>query len=465
MPTLGGVKPKRGWTLALLSTASFVAVVDTTIVSIALPSLRQSLGFSAAGSSWVLNAYALVFGGLLLVAGRLGDLHGRKLLFALGLLVFGSGSVVAGVASSEGVLLAGRSIQGAGAAAFVPASLSLLTAAFAGQEERSKAVGVYGAMAALGFVVGMVGGGVVTELWGWRWVFLVNVPVVAGMLLATAGLRESRDPGAARHLDLGGAILATSGLIALIYALSSVPRRGMAASTVLAAVAGAGLLAAFLLLERRRTAPLVPLPIVGRPAVLVPNGAIALQSMVGIAWLYVLTLYFQDVSGYGPLTTGLLFAPMTLASVVAAPTAGSMASRLGVRVTALTGLITVGCGIAMMIGGMTSGGALPLVVAGMIVGESGFMLSNVSLTVAGTSSLADDRAGLAAGLLNTFIQLGSGVGLAVVAVVIAAHLPSGTAEADADALRWGLVACLCFVVLAVALVGTALPVRSGQRTR
>jgi EmrB/QacA subfamily drug resistance transporter len=454
------MESRRRWILALFATASFVAVVDTTIVSIALPSIRQSLGFSTAGSQWVLNAYALVFGGLLLLFGRMADLHGRRRLFILGLTVFGGGSVIAGFAWGDAALLAGRSLQGAGAAAFVPASLSLLTAAFPGEEERSRAVGTYGAMAALGFVVGMVGGGVITELWGWRWVFLVNVPVVALMLLCSRIIRESRDTAATPRLDVAGAVLVTGGLVLLIYAITSVPERGLSALTVLAAGSSVGLLLGFLIVESRHAAPLVPPRVVARRAVLVPNGAIALQSMVGIAWLYVLTLYFQDVLGHGPLRSGLLFAPMTLASVLAAPLAGRMTSRLGVRTTAVIGLLAVGGGIAMMTAGMTATGFLPLVVSGMVVGESGFMFSNVSLTVAGTSSLEDDRAGLAAGLLNTFIQLGSGFGLGVVAVVIAAQPWSGTVESNAEALRWGLMACLCFVVLAVALVakGLRLPV-------
>jgi EmrB/QacA subfamily drug resistance transporter len=453
---------KRRWTLFLLSTASFVAVVDTTIVSVALPSIRQSLGYSTGGSQWVLNAYALVFGGLLLLFGRMGDLYGRRRLFVLGLAVFGTGSVLAGLAWGEVALLAGRSLQGAGAAAFVPASLSMVTAAFPEAHERSRALGIYGGMAALGFVVGMVGGGVITEFWGWRWVFLVNVPVAALMLLASGTLRETRDPAAAKQLDVAGAVVVTGGLVMVIYAMTSVPAQGLSTLTVVAAAGGLGLLLSFLLVERRHPAPLVPLRAVARPSVLVPNGAIALQSMVGIAWLYVLTLYFQDVLGHGPLRTGLLFAPMTFAAVLAAPAAGRVTSRLGPRTTALTGLSMVGCGIATMVGGMTATGSLPLVVAGMVVGESGFMFSNVALTVAGTSSLEDDRAGLAAGLLNTFIQLGSGVGLGIAAVVIAAQLPSGSAESSATALRGGLVACLCFVAVALALVGRGLRARDAE---
>jgi EmrB/QacA subfamily drug resistance transporter len=444
------------WTLWLLSAASFVAVADTTIVSIALPSLRDSLDMSVAASQWVLNAYALVFGGLLLLLGRVADLYGRRRLFALGVAVFAAGSLVAGLAWDPSALILGRFLQGVGAAGFVPASLSMLTAAFTDEGERSRAIGVYGAMAALGFVVGMVGGGVITELWGWRWIFLVNLPIAALMLAGAAVvLSETRGASPRRQVDVLGALCVTAGLVLVIYALSSAPQHGALSGLTLAGgVPGMLLLVMFVLVERRHPDPLVPLDTLTRRASLVPNGAIALQSMVGIAWLYLLTLYFQDVLHHGPLVTGLLFAPMTVASVVGAPVAGRMTTRVGVRVTATVGLGLVGGGIAAMMVGLSPDGPLAFVLGGMVVGEAGFMLSNVSLTLAATSALDDRRAGLAAGLLNTFTQLGSGWGLAIVAVVVAAALPDASVDggAYAAALRWGLFTCICFCAVALLLV-------------
>jgi EmrB/QacA subfamily drug resistance transporter len=446
----------KRWTLALLCLASFVAVADTTIVSIALPSMRQSMGISATGAQWVLNTYALVFGGLLLLSGRLGDLYGRRRLFGLGLLLFVAGSTLAGVAWGPPALIVGRLLQGAGAAGFVPASLALLTAAFTEQHARSRALGVYGAMAAAGFVVGMVGGGVITELWGWRWVFLVNVPVAALMLLGSGRLlHESSNRTGPGRVDTLGALTVTGGLILVIYAMTSVPDHGWwSVQAVVPGLGGVALLGAFLAVEVRHPAPLVPLAAVARRVVLVPNGAIALQSMIGIAWLYLLTLYFQDVLHHGPLQTGLLFVPMTIASVVASPVAGRMAAVVGVRATAATGLLLVGGGLVAMAAGFSPSRPVTLVVIGMVVGEAGFMLSSVSLTLAGTSGMDDDRSGLAAGLLNTSMQLGSGWGLGIVAVVVAATLAGAPAEGEgyATALRWGLVACLGFCVLALALV-------------
>ncbi|MDQ4085421.1 MAG: MFS transporter, partial [Actinomycetota bacterium] len=215
--------------LVVLCTASFIAVADTTIVSIALPSMRQTLGFSTSGLQWVLNAYALTFGGLLLLCGRVGDLYGRRRLFIVGLTVFAAGTLLSGLAWLPAVVVGGRFLQGLGAAAFVPASLALLTATFTGVRERNRAIGAYGAMAALGFVVGMVGGGLITDLWGWRWVFYVNVPVaVVTALAGSRVLGESRESDRSTRPDVLGALTATSGLVAVIYALSSAPEHGWA---------------------------------------------------------------------------------------------------------------------------------------------------------------------------------------------------------------------------------------------
>jgi EmrB/QacA subfamily drug resistance transporter len=459
--TVSGPAPRKRLALFLLCLASFIAVVDTTIVSIALPSMRRELGFSGADAQWILNGYALAFGGLLLLLGRAGDLYGRRRLFVAGLAVFGVASLLGGLSWEPWVLVAARFLQGIGAAAFVPASLSLLTAVFPEGEERNRAIGVYGAMAALGFVVGMVGGGVITEFLGWRWVLFVNVPVaLAALLPAPVAVPESRNERAPRYLDLAGALTATAGLASLIYAVSEVPDGGWTSTATLGfGTLGVLLLTLFVVVERRSSAPLVPLGVLGERAVVVPNAAIFLQSMVGIAWLYVLTLHFQEVLGHGPLTAGLLFSPMTLASVVAAPVAGRLATRLGVRTTASSGLALVAVGL-LLITPMSAGGGLVLVLSAMVVGEIGFMFSNVPLTIAGSGGTSER--GLAAGLLNTSIQLGNAWGLGVVATVVAAVTTAHSGEAASSealvgGLRSGLYACAGFAVLALPIVLLGLP--------
>jgi EmrB/QacA subfamily drug resistance transporter len=449
--------------LYLLCLASFMAVVDTTIVSIALPSMRRELGFTGADAGWILNGYALTFGGLVLLLGRAGDLYGRRRLFVVGLALFAAASLVGGFAWEPWILVFARFIQGVGAAALVPASLSLLTAIFAEGQERNRAIGIYGAMAALGFVVGMVGGGVITEFLGWRWVLFVNVPVAfAALVPSPAALPESRNERAPRSLDLAGALKATLGLGLLIYAISEVPENGWTSITTLGfGTLGTLFIACFVVAERRSSAPLVPLGVLKKPAVVVPNAAIFLQSMVGIAWLYVLTLYLQEVLGHGALTAGLLFIPMTLASVVTAPVAGRLATRLGVRTTASLGLALVAVGLLLMTP-MSVGGGLAFVLLGMVIGEGGFMLSNVPLTIVGSGSAGEDERGLAAGLLNTSMQLGNAWGLGVVATVVAAASvalggEASGSEALVGGLRWGLYACVGFAVLALPVVVMGLP--------
>jgi EmrB/QacA subfamily drug resistance transporter len=449
--------------LFLLCLASFMAVVDTTIVSIALPSMRRELGFTGADAGWILNGYALTFGGLVLLLGRAGDLYGRRRLLVAGLALFGAASLLGGFAWEPWILVFARFIQGVGAAALVPASLSLLTAIFAEGQERNHAIGIYGAMAALGFVVGMVGGGVITEYLGWRWVLFVNVPVaLAALVPAPAALPESRNESAPRSLDLAGALTAISGLGLLIYAISEVPKNGWTSIATLSfGTLGTLFMACFVVAERHSSAPLVPLGGLLQHAVVVPNAAIFLQSMVGIAWLYVLTLYLQEVLGHGALRAGLLFIPMTLASVVAAPVAGRLATRLGIRTTASLGLTLVAVGLLLMTL-MSVGGGLLFVLLGMVIGEGGFMLSNVPLTIVGSGSAGEDERGLAAGLLNTSMQLGNAWGLGVVATVVAAASvalggEAGGSEALVGGLRWGLYACVGFAVLALPVVLMGLP--------
>ena len=447
---------RKNLALLLLCLASFMAVVDDTIVTIALPSMRRDLGFSGADAQWIFNGYMLAFGGLLLLFGRAGDVWGRRRLFLAGLALFGVSSLLGGLAPSPWVLISARILQGGGAAAFVPASLSLLTAIFAEGEERNRAIGFYGAMAALGFVVGMVGGGIITEFLGWRWILFVNVPVaLAALLAAPMAIPESRDETAPRTLDVLGAATATLGLASLIYAVSRVPDDGWTSLTTLGfGVSGAVLLVLFVFAERRSSAPLVPLEAFRERVVVGPNAAIFLQSMVGLSWLYVLTLYLQDALGRSPLEAGLLFLPMTLTSVVAAPVAGRLVSRLGVRTTAASGLALSAAGL-LLTRGMSPEGGLSLVLSGMVVGEAGFMLSNVALTIAGSGGAGEDRKGLSAGLLNTSIQLGNAWSLGIVATVVAAATVGGAAagpEALVGGLRWGLLACVGFAVLAVPVV-------------
>ncbi|MFL6100508.1 MAG: MFS transporter [Actinomycetales bacterium] len=453
-----GAAARRAGALAVLCAASFLAVVDTTIVTIALPTIRTQLGFSITGVQWVLNAYTLVFAGMLLLFGRLADRVGRRRAFMAGLAVFGVGSVLAAAAPTSAVLVTGRVGQGLGAAAFVPSSLSLLTVMFAEADERSRALAAYGSMAGLGFVVGMVGGGVITQTLGWPWVFWINLPLVAAMLLWSPHvLSESRGSRGSR-LDLSGAVTVTVGVAGVVYALAAVPRYGWVAPQMWAAtvVGGAGL-TGFVLIERRHPAPLVPPTVVAHSRVLVPNIAIVLQSMVGIAWLYLLTLYFQTVQGRDPLNTGLLFAPMTIASILGATVAGRMLPHTGFRTAALIGVGSTAAGVAVMAAAADWQSGTTVMIVAMAFGEAGFMVASVALTTAAATSLDDSHVGLAAGIYNTATQLGAALGLAVVASVVAAA--AGDLHVGGGAIRYGFLACLAFCLMAIVLVATQLTPR------
>jgi EmrB/QacA subfamily drug resistance transporter len=385
---------------------------------------------------------------------RSGSLYGRRRLFVGGLALFAAASLLGGLAWAPWVLVVARLLQGVGGAALVPASLALLSATVAEGEERNRAMGVYGAMAGVGFVFGMVLGGVVTKFLGWRWVLFVNVPVALAVLsLAPIVIHESKDEATPCTLDLAGATTATLGLAALIYAVYEAPKDGWASPATLGTAGlGAVFLGAFVAAERRASTPLVPLAVLYRRAVAVPNAAVVLKSMVGAAQLYVLTLYFQDALGRTPLEAGLLFIPMTLASVVASPVAGRLTTRLGARQTAAWGFAMSGAGLVLVAWLMPHKGALVAVLFGMAVAEAGFVTASVPLTVAATDGVGNDERGLASGVLSTATELGNALGWAAVGAVIAAATAASGADALLGSLRWGLWSAIAFAVLALMLV-------------
>jgi EmrB/QacA subfamily drug resistance transporter len=452
---------KKGFALVLLCLISLMAVLDTTIVALALPSMRRDLGFSSADAQWILNGYALVFGGLLLLLGRCGNLYGRRRLLMSGLALFALASLLGGLAWEPWVLVAARCAQGAGAAVLVPASLSLVTTVFAEGEERDRAVGVYGAMGSLGFICGMMLGGLLTEFLGWRWVLFVNVPVaLTVLLLAPTSIPESRDEDAPRTLDVPGAATATLGFASLIYAISEAPSNGWASrQTLRLAGVGALLVGGFVVAESRSKAPLASLNVLRARAVAIPNAAALLSSCVGISQLFLLTLYFQDTLGLRPTEAGLLFGPMALAGLACSPLAGRATTRFGAKSVAAAGFVVTAAGLLLM-ARMPVGGIPTVVLVGTVVAEAGLMFSNVSLTIATTGGVDEGKRGLAAGLLNTSVQLGNAWGLGLITAVVAAAtaaLGREAAGAAAAGLRWGMLATVGFAVVALPIVTLGLP--------
>ena len=418
----------RGATLALLCSAQFLLVLDVTIVAVTLPTVRRELGFTAAGLQWVVSAYTLAFGGLLVAAGRAGDLFGRRRLFALGLALFGAASLACGLADSPAVLVASRGVQGVGAALAAPAALALLTVAFAEPAERRRAVAWWTAAAAGGGASGWVLGGVLTEALGWRAVFLVNVPLclVAVALIARV-LEASRGPRTS--LDLGGAVAVTIGLALTVLGFTLVESRGIADPWALASLGGGAVaLAGFVVVERRAPHPILP-PWAIRRLGFIPAAvtAAALTGSTSSA-MFLALLYQQEEMGRSALEAGLWSAPLNVAVI-----AGSFLGARGRPSFVMpAGLVAVAAGALVLVTLSSAGFALSFVLMGAGLGAAA-----VASTASGTDALPEEEQGIASGVLNAAAQIGTALGLAVI-VTLAAPLGSQAGFAAAAALALGV---------------------------
>ena len=339
IPLTTGASDRRWSALALIVVAQFMVILDVAIVNVALPSIQADLGFTQTSLQWVVSAYAIMFGGVLLLGGRLADLLGRRRLFLIGLAVFSAASLLCGLAWSEASLIGFRALQGLGGALLAPAALSLLMTTFADGRERNKALGIYGAASGSGAAVGVLVGGLLTSYLSWPWIFFINVPVgLAAIALAPVLLRESRAALDHRHFDLAGATTITAGLMLLVFALTRATTEGWgSASTLGLLAASAALVVAFVVVETRSAAPLLPLRIFRLPTLAAANVAMAIVGAVTFSEFYVLSLYLQDVLGYSALQSGAAFLGFALTVVVASNVAQVVVSRLGIRPTLLHG--------------------------------------------------------------------------------------------------------------------------------
>jgi EmrB/QacA subfamily drug resistance transporter len=419
------LRSRRGshWGGAVLTVASvtqFMVVLDVTIINVALPQMRAALHMSTAGQQWVVNAYALTFAGFLMLGGRAADLFGRKRVFLLGLAAFTVFSFLGGLAQSSGELIAARAAQGVGGAVLAPASLSLLTATFTEPHERRRALGVWSATASSGAAGGLIAGGLLTDLIGWRWVLFVNVPVgLAVFAVALSSLRESTGQLERRGLDVAGAVTVTAGMAAVVYGIVGTDSHPWGSPRTLATIgAGLLLLALFVAIEARVASnPIVPLRTFRRRSLSVAN---LLSTAVGASVFgtyFFVSLYLQQVRHYSPLQAGLAFLPIGLFTLVGALLASRLVRRVGIRPQlVLAPLLTAAAVIAMSFIGPHAGYVtallIPLAVAGLGIG-----LSFVPMTLAATMGVPTSEAGLASGLLNTSRQLGGALGLAALATV------------------------------------------------
>ncbi|HEV7460855.1 MAG TPA: MFS transporter [Solirubrobacteraceae bacterium] len=454
---------RRRWiALGLLATAQFVVVLDASIVNVALPSIGRALHFTQDSLSWVVNAYVLTFGGFLLLGGRLADLLGRRRVFIAGLIVFAGASLAGGLAQSEAWLIAARAVQGLGAAILSPAALSIVTNTFKEGAERNRALGVWGAVAGSGGAAGVLLGGILTDSLGWEWVLYVNFPIgILAAFLAPRLIDESRAEGERRAFDVAGAVTVTAGLSLLVYALVDAQNAGWGSlQTVGLLGVSVALLAAFTAIELRSAAPLVPFRIFRSRTLTGANISGLLVGASLFSMFFFISLYMQQVLGYGPLKAGISYLPLAGTIIVSAGIASQLVTRLGFKPVLLSGFVFIAAGL-IWFGQVSWNGAFAADILGpSLLAAVGLGLSFVSVTIAAVGGVAEREAGLASGLINTSQQIGGALGLAVLAtianartsdVMTTAHGPNALKQALTDGFQSAFLTGAGFAVLGFVL--------------
>jgi EmrB/QacA subfamily drug resistance transporter len=407
--------------LVIVGIAQFMVILDATIVNVALPSIQRGLHFSPTSLQWIVNAYTLAFGGFLMLGGRAADLIGRRRLFIVGIVLFSAASLMNGLASSAGILVAGRALQGLGGALVSPAALSVLTTTFAEGRERTTALGVWSAVAVGGGAVGLLLGGVLTSLFSWQWVFFVNVPVgIIAIVLALRFVPESRVENARGGVDVAGAVSVTAGLVVLVYALVNAQTAGwLSVETLGLGALAVALLSAFVMLESRLRHPLIRLGIFRMRSITGANAAMLLVAGGMFAMFYFASIYVQEVLGYSALRAGLAFLPVTAGIIAGAGLSQQLIRRVGVRAVGLAGMSIAAVGLIVLSRIPVAGTYLGDLLPGLMIMAVGMGLTFVPITLIATTNVGAEDAGLASGLLNTAQQLGGAIGLAVLSTLAA----------------------------------------------
>ena len=446
---------RRKWlALALLSVVQFMVVLDIAIVNVALPSIQVELGFSQENLQWVISAYALVFGGFLLLGGRAADLLGRRRIFLLGVVVFTVASLLAGLAWSEASLIGARALQGLGAAIITPAALSILSVTFAEGRDRNIALGVWGAVGGFGAAAGVLLGGILTDALSWEWIFFVNVPVgVAAFALAPFLLKESRD-ARVKTFDVPGAVLVTGGLSLLVYAITAGGRDGWLASETLALFTGSVvLLAGFVAWELRHPEPLMRFGIFRTRTVAGANVAGFIMGTVLFSMFLILTLYMQQVLGYSAMKTGVAYLAVAGTAIIWSTVAAQLVTRIGVKPVLTVGMAMLTAGLVyftqVSLGGSYPGDLLP----GFLLIGVGIGFSYVPISIAALAGVQPAEAGLASGLINTSQQIGGALGIAALSTIATTRTADALAAGSAQdvALVDGFTAAFLAAAIAAAL--------------
>jgi EmrB/QacA subfamily drug resistance transporter len=456
-------------TLLLSCLAQFMVILDVSVVNVALPSIRGSLHFSETNLQWVVNAYTVTFAGFLLLGGRAADMLGRRRVFVSGLILFALASLAGGMATSQGLLIAARAVQGLGAAVIAPASLSIITTTFTEPAARNRAVGIWGAMGGAGGATGVLLGGVLTDAFGWRSILFINVPIgLLAALTAQRMLAEGRDRDRARGFDIAGALSATAGLSLLVLGIVRTDGAGWGSAQALVPIGlGVALLAVFLGIEGRLAkAPLMPLRIYRSRTLSAANVVVVLVGGATFGMWFFLSLFLQNVLHLSPIRTGLAFLPMTLCIIAGSTLASRAVIRVGAKPLLVAGMASQAIGLLLFTRVTVHGGYLSELLVPSLLVASGIGLSFVPATICAVAGVAPREAGLASGLVNTSRMVGGALGLAILAALAAsrthqdlahaaAHAAGGTdgALTDGFSLAFLVAAGFAAVGAAVALLG------------
>jgi EmrB/QacA subfamily drug resistance transporter len=452
--------PRRWIALAVIVTAQFMVVLDIAIVNVALPTIKDDLNFSQESLQWVITAYSILFGGVLLLGGRMADLLGRRRLFIAGLALFTLSSLLDGLAWSEGSLIAFRALQGLGAALLSPAALSILTTTFAEGRERNLALGIWGAVSGSGGAAGVLLGGALTSALSWSWIFFINVPVGVVVLLLTPRLvRESRADMGHRYFDFPGAASITAGLMLLVYAMTHAVEHGWRTTeTVVLLAVSAALIVGFVVIELRSRAPLLPMRIFRLRTLTGSNVAGLLVGGAVFSQFFLLTLYMQQVLGYSAIQTGLAYIVLTLAIIVFANVAQAIALRVGIRAPLTFGLVLVSVGLVLYARLPVEGHYFWDLFVPFLLSGIGMAFAFIPMTIGALAGVRPSDAGIASGLINTTQQIGGAIGVAVATTIAATYTahyldahPGATATSGA-ALTHGFSIAF-YVLAALAVVG------------